>query len=371
MIAVSCLDSKNLNNNNWYGRFQLMPFKKGEGLTIANALRRTLLTEKSQFLISWVDLYNAEIPYSILTGMRESIFDILLNLKQIVFTSDHFISSLPSKNTQGSALSASYRAEPGGEPQIKNITKTELSNLKRSGLREKKSVGELSGKARGRAPKTKTIINNLWHFSRSFFFHNFFPQGLLLQIDHKFSNGRVKPELAFRSNLKNKSQLKTVSLKSLILSGQKENFPLKRNGRQLSPFFLGGKTEKEESLLVGEILKKKNNFKTRNSKLNNTNINFNLGYICVKGPAIITARNIKFPKGFKCINPEKYILTLSDDGIFYLRFAIKSYNQNFFFLPHFPISSFSFTNDSYKSESKIGHFNNTYSLTKTSSLFLS
>ena len=91
MISVSCLDSKLLNNNNWYGRFQLVPFRKGEGLTIANALRRTLLTEKSNFSIGWVDWYNAEIPYSILTGMRESIFDILLNLKQIIFTSDFIL----------------------------------------------------------------------------------------------------------------------------------------------------------------------------------------------------------------------------------------------------------------------------------------
>uniref|UniRef100_UPI0030023A13 RNA polymerase alpha subunit n=1 Tax=Cephaleuros diffusus TaxID=1519597 RepID=UPI0030023A13 len=170
MISVSCLDSKFLNNNNWYGRFKLMPFKKGEGLTIANALRRTLLTEKSKFFISWVDLYNAEIPYSILTGMRESIFDILLNLKQIVFTSDHFNSSIPHSSS----------------PHIEEDT------------------------------------------------------------------------------------------------------------------------------------------------LNNANINCNIGYICVKGPAIISAKNIKFPKGFKCIDPSKYILTLSDDGIFYLRFAIKSYN-------HFPL----------------------------------
>ena len=88
MISISCLESKLLNNNNWYGRFQLAPFRKGEGLTVANALRRTLLADKSNFYITWVDFYNAEIPYSVLTGMRESIFDILLNLKQIIFTSD-------------------------------------------------------------------------------------------------------------------------------------------------------------------------------------------------------------------------------------------------------------------------------------------
>ena len=91
MISISCLESKLLNNNNWYGRFQLAPFQKGEGLTIANALRRTLLAEKRAFFITWVDFYNAEIPYSVLTGMRESIFDILLNLKQVIFTSDKIL----------------------------------------------------------------------------------------------------------------------------------------------------------------------------------------------------------------------------------------------------------------------------------------
>ena len=91
MVSISCLESKLLNNNNWYGRFQLAPFQKGEGLTVANALRRTLLAEKSNLFITWVDFYNAEIPYSVLTGMRESIFDILLNLKQVIFTSDNIL----------------------------------------------------------------------------------------------------------------------------------------------------------------------------------------------------------------------------------------------------------------------------------------
>ena len=52
----------------------------------------------------------------------------------------------------------------------------------------------------------------------------------------------------------------------------------------------------------------------------------NVGYICVKGPAVITAKHLKLPKGLKCVDPNKYILTLSDDGIFYIRFAIQISN---------------------------------------------
>ena len=45
-------------------------------------------------------------------------------------------------------------------------------------------------------------------------------------------------------------------------------------------------------------------------------------YICAKGPTVIYAKNIKLPKGLKCVDPDKYIVTLADDGLFYLRFAL-------------------------------------------------
>ncbi len=65
----------------------------------------------------------------------------------------------------------------------------------------------------------------------------------------------------------------------------------------------------------------------------------NVGYICVKGPAIITAKHLKLPKGLKCVDPDKYILTLSDDGIFYIRFAIQTSNFDLFGLEVSPTVS--------------------------------
>ena len=89
-----------------------------------------------------------------------------------------------------------------------------------------------------------------------------------------------------------------------------------------------GKTHNSEgkisSLVPLGIFCKRSNLMDRfldisNSKKTNSTY---IGYICAKGPAIIYAKNIKLPKGLKCVDPDKYIVTLADDGLFYLRFAL-------------------------------------------------
>lgn len=68
----------------YYGCFCLGPFENGQGLTVANALRRTLLSEISGLAITSVKVNNAFHEYSTLTGVRETVLDILLNLKELV-----------------------------------------------------------------------------------------------------------------------------------------------------------------------------------------------------------------------------------------------------------------------------------------------
>lgn len=87
-FLLTCIESRVENNTTFYGRFQLGPFDAGQGLTIANALRRVLLSELSGLAVVGVDIQGVTHEYSYLKGMHESILDILLNLKQIVFTSD-------------------------------------------------------------------------------------------------------------------------------------------------------------------------------------------------------------------------------------------------------------------------------------------
>ena len=85
-LLLSCIESRVENNRSFYGRFQLGPFDLGQGLTVATALRRTLLSELTGLAITAVAIQGASHEYSTLCGVRESVLDILLNLKQIVFS---------------------------------------------------------------------------------------------------------------------------------------------------------------------------------------------------------------------------------------------------------------------------------------------
>jgi DNA-directed RNA polymerase alpha subunit len=85
---LSCVESRIEHNRSFYSRFQLGPFDLGQGLTIGNAFRRTLLSELSGVGITLIEIDGVCHEYSTLPGVRESVLDILLNLKQLVLTSN-------------------------------------------------------------------------------------------------------------------------------------------------------------------------------------------------------------------------------------------------------------------------------------------
>jgi DNA-directed RNA polymerase subunit alpha len=81
---LGCKECVLANPRSFYGSFTLGPFKNSQSLTIANALRRTLLTEISNIAITHVEIDGVAHEYSTIEGVRESVLDILLNFKQIV-----------------------------------------------------------------------------------------------------------------------------------------------------------------------------------------------------------------------------------------------------------------------------------------------
>ncbi len=81
---LNCEECVLENPRNFYGVFTLGPFKNSQSLTVANALRRTLLSELRGIAITHLEIDGAVHEYSTLVGVRESILDILLNFKHIV-----------------------------------------------------------------------------------------------------------------------------------------------------------------------------------------------------------------------------------------------------------------------------------------------
>nr|YP_010564991.1 RNA polymerase alpha subunit [Hyalomonas oviformis]UZA61992.1 RNA polymerase alpha subunit [Hyalomonas oviformis] len=81
---ISCKETRVENNRSFYGCFNLGPFKPNESITIANALRRTLLSEVPGLAIICVEIEGVTHEYSNIVGIKDSVLDILLNLKEIV-----------------------------------------------------------------------------------------------------------------------------------------------------------------------------------------------------------------------------------------------------------------------------------------------
>lgn len=86
-LKLKCLEEQKTSNLSYYSLFVLGPLNFGQGITIGNAIRRTLLANIPGVAITSVQIVGAEHEYSTLLGVRESVLEILYNLKQIVFTS--------------------------------------------------------------------------------------------------------------------------------------------------------------------------------------------------------------------------------------------------------------------------------------------
>ena len=61
------------------------PFERGYGVTIGNALRRTLMTSVPGAAIVSIKIDGADHEFSVLKGVLEDVSDIILNLKGVIF----------------------------------------------------------------------------------------------------------------------------------------------------------------------------------------------------------------------------------------------------------------------------------------------
>lgn len=82
----SCVETRIQSQGEMYARFHLGKFFRGQSLTVANALRRTLLGELPCVIVTKVHIDGVVHEFSNIPGVQESVFDILLNLKRLTFT---------------------------------------------------------------------------------------------------------------------------------------------------------------------------------------------------------------------------------------------------------------------------------------------
>jgi len=70
-------------------RFSLEPLEPGFGYTLGNSLRRTLLSSIPGAAITSIRVDNVLHEFSTISGVTEDVTEIILNLKQLVVSSEH------------------------------------------------------------------------------------------------------------------------------------------------------------------------------------------------------------------------------------------------------------------------------------------
>nr|YP_009711428.1 RNA polymerase alpha subunit [Homalium paniculiflorum]QGA46970.1 RNA polymerase alpha subunit [Homalium paniculiflorum]QGU84267.1 RNA polymerase alpha subunit [Homalium cochinchinense] len=87
-LQWKCVESRADSKRLYYGRFILSPLMKGQADTIGIAMRRALLGEIEGTCITRAKSKKIPHEFSTITGIQESIHEILMNLKEIVLRSN-------------------------------------------------------------------------------------------------------------------------------------------------------------------------------------------------------------------------------------------------------------------------------------------
>ena len=72
----------------YYGRLFIEPLERGYGVTVGNALRRVLLSSIPGVAITSVKIDGVAHEFSTISGVKEDLVQVILNLKQVVLKSD-------------------------------------------------------------------------------------------------------------------------------------------------------------------------------------------------------------------------------------------------------------------------------------------
>nr|WCH56181.1 RNA polymerase subunit alpha [Calliblepharis sp.] len=103
-FQIECIESKIEGAREQYGHFILEPLKQGQGITVGNSLRRTILSDLQGSAIVAVRIAGINHEFSTITGVREDVLEILLNLKEVVLKSYSSEPQIGRVRIQGPAI---------------------------------------------------------------------------------------------------------------------------------------------------------------------------------------------------------------------------------------------------------------------------
>lgn len=84
---IECVESKIERNHSQYSKFVLEPLERGQATTVGNALRRVMLSNLEGTAVTAIRIDGVNHEFATITGVREDVMEIMLNMKQIVLKS--------------------------------------------------------------------------------------------------------------------------------------------------------------------------------------------------------------------------------------------------------------------------------------------
>src|SRR5512146_1516142 len=98
----------------------MVPFGRGYGFTLGNAVRRILLSSMVGYAPTEAQITGVVHEYSTLDGVREDVVDILLNLKGVVFRLHNRAEAILSLKKKGDGPVTAADIEPAHDVEIVN-----------------------------------------------------------------------------------------------------------------------------------------------------------------------------------------------------------------------------------------------------------
>ncbi|WP_017721149.1 DNA-directed RNA polymerase subunit alpha [Kamptonema formosum] len=86
-FQIDCVESNTEKDQSQYGKFIIEPLERGQATTVGNALRRVLLSNLEGASVTAVRIAGVNHEFATITGVREDVLEILLNMKEIVLKS--------------------------------------------------------------------------------------------------------------------------------------------------------------------------------------------------------------------------------------------------------------------------------------------
>ncbi len=317
-ISILCKDIRIENPRSFYGCFYLGPFEENHSLTVANALRRCLLSDCLGIAIISVLIENVNHEYSTLIGVRESILDILLNLKEIVLR----------KTENARQIYKSYKriSPPQPPPEPPSPPSPPPSVPPPSGGVTALLSGFTGAKPpQGQSPRGLGVREASLphpHVTASLLLSGFtgVREASLPHLPEGRSPGDGAPP-------QNPFALPKSPPK--VGTGQSPG-----GWGALLPTGFGGGTVKKGGGSGGVLvsISRDDQQTTRDhepaydsslyEKVGKSFFKPVIGYLKMKGPGIIRAKDLRLPPFIKCVDPNQYIATLSEDGFLNMKFVI-------------------------------------------------